>query len=194
MLEWGMAHVLAQKDQNGESHNLWQVDHIPHILRQRLRDDESPHQRLLRLLPDHLGQHALQVLHVIVLVPSHRAPRDLDALADGVVGALVRDDDVSSLGKGGDHAGDGAEGLRVDDARRHAQVVRDVGLAAHVHVLGAVEARGPAGPDAISAQRLDGFFLEAFVGDEVVVVVGGEVGDGPAVGELALGSRRSVRE
>ena len=125
-----------------------------------------------------------------MLVPAHRAARDLDPLADGVVGPLVGHDDVSSLGKGRDHAGDGAEGLGVDDAGGDAQVVRHVGFAAHVHILRAVEARRAAGADAVGAQGLDGFFFEAFVGDEVVVVVRGEVGDRSTVGEFAFGSRR----
>ena len=69
-------------------------------------------------------------------------------------------------------------------------MVRDVGFAALVHVLGAVEARRAAGTDAIGAEGFDGFFFEGFVGGQVVVVVGGEVGHGTAVGELGFGAGR----
>ena len=50
-----------------------------------------------------------------MLIPPHRTPRYLDPLANRIIDAFVRNDDVAALRERGDHAGDGAEGLRVDD-------------------------------------------------------------------------------
>jgi hypothetical protein len=57
-----------------------------------------------------------------------------------------------------------------------------------VHILGAVEAGGTTGPDAVGAEGLDGFLLERVIGEEVVEVVGREVRYGAAVGELGFGA------
>lgn len=62
-----------------------------------------------------------------------------------------------------------------------------------MHVLRAVEARGTTGSNAIGAEGRDGAFFEVFVGDEVVVVVGGEVGNGAAVGEAGFRAGGSGR-
>jgi hypothetical protein len=170
------------------AYQLRQVNHVANVLEQALGDDEAPRQRLPGLLLDQVLEHVLEVLHVVVLVPLDGAAADLHALADGKVDGLVGDDDVAALAERGDDAGDGGKGLRVDDARRHAQVRRDVCLGLHVHVLRAVEAGRAAGADAIGAQRLDGLLLERLVADEVVVVVRREVRDGAPVGELRLGA------
>ena len=79
------------------TYNLGQVNHIPNIFEQSLGNDESPCQRLLRLLNHHLLKHPLQILHIIVFVPSNRAPRYLNALSNGIVDRSVRDDDVASF-------------------------------------------------------------------------------------------------
>jgi hypothetical protein len=65
---------------------------------------------------------------------------------------------------------------------------RYVRLRLHVYILGAVEAGRAAWADAVSAQSLDGFLLESLICDKVVVVVGGEIHDRTAIGELRLGS------
>lgn len=59
-------------------------------------------------------------------------------------------------------------------------------------VLGTVEAGRTAGTDTVGAEGGYGFFFEGFVGDEVVVVVGGEVCDCAAVGETGFGSGGAV--
>lgn len=79
--------------------------------------------------------------------------------------------------------------MRVDYAGRRTNVGRDVSLSLDMHVLCAIEAWGTTGPYTIGAESLDGFFFEGLVGDEVVEIVGGEICDGAAVGELAFGAR-----
>jgi hypothetical protein len=48
-------------------------------------------------------------------IPLDGRPRDLETLVNGKVDALISDDDIASLGEGGDGRGDGSVGLRVDD-------------------------------------------------------------------------------
>jgi hypothetical protein len=67
-----------------------------------------------------------------------------------------------------------------------------VGLGLHVHILCAVKAGRTARAHTIGAKCLDGLFFESLVGDKVVKVIGREVGDGAAIGELGLGSGWSV--
>lgn len=55
------------------TYDLGQINHISHIFEQSLRNNKSPCQRLLRLLYHDLCQHSLQILHIIVFVPSNRA-------------------------------------------------------------------------------------------------------------------------
>ena len=121
-----------------------------------------------------------------MLVPSHRTPRNLDALADREIDRVVRDDDIAPLAKSRDHTGDGREGLGVHDASPGTQELGNIGLGLHVHVLRAIEAGGSARAHAVGAQCLDGFLLEGLVGDEVVEIVRGEVGNGAAVGEFGF--------
>lgn len=127
-----------------------------------------------------------------MLIPPHRASRNLNPLANRVIHPLIRHNDVSPLRKRRDHAGYSREGLGVDDTSRHAEEGSHVRFGAHVDVLGAVEAGGTAGADAVRAKGLDCFLLEGFVGDEVVEVVGGEVGYGAAVCEFGFGARGAI--
>ena len=79
----------------------------------------------------------------------------------------------------------------------HAVVPRNAAISAsnlHVYVLSAVEAGGAAWSDAIGSESLDRALFERFVGDEVVEVVGGEVGDGAAVGEFGARPCGSVAD
>ena len=177
-----------------ETHQFRQIRHIPDTLEQPFRNDEPPRKRLLALLLDSSLQHPLQIRHIIMLVPSHRAPTNLNALPDGKVDRLVRNNDIAPLAEARNDAGDGREGLRVDDAGRHAEVGRDVRLRLLVHVLGAVETWRAAGADAICAEGLDSLFFEDLGGEEVVEVVGCQVRHGAAVGELRFGSRRSAKQ
>lgn len=57
----------------------------------------------------------------------------------------------------------------------------DVGLGLYMDVLGAVETWWRAGAHAVGAQDLDRFLFEGFVGDQIVEVVGGKVGDCAAI-------------
>lgn len=66
---------------------------------------------------------------------------------------------------------------------------RDVSFGFDMHVLSAVETRRPAGAHAVRAEGLNSFLFESLIGDEIVEVIGGEVGDGAAVGELAFRAR-----
>ena len=62
-----------------------------------------------------------------------------------------------------------------------------------MYILSSIKTRGPARPYAIGSESLYGFLLEGFIREEVVVIVGSEIGDGAAIGKLALGSGRSSR-
>jgi hypothetical protein len=126
----------------------------------------------------------LQILHVIVLVPPHRAPRNLQSLFDGIVDRFVGDNDISPLAKRWDDTRYRRERLRVDDAGARAEECSNVRLNLHVDVLCAVESRGATGPHAVGAEGLNGALFEVLIRDEVVVVVGREVRDGSAIGEL----------
>ena len=126
-----------------------------------------------------------------MFVPAHGAAADLDAFSDGIVDGFVGDDDVASLAERGDYARDGGEGLCVDDAGFGAQVGGNVGFGFDVHVLGAVEAGGGAGTDAVGAEDLDGAFLKVGICAKGVEVVGCEVCDGAAIGELGFRTCRS---
>lgn len=78
--------------------------------------------------------------------------------------------------------------MRVDYAGWRANVGRDVSFGLDMHILGSVEAWGATGAYTVGAECLDGFLFEGFIGDEVVEIVGGEVCDSAAVGELASGA------
>src|SRR4051794_31914956 len=77
--------------------NFRQINHITNILKQALRDNEPPRQRLLRLLFRDFRQNSLQVLHIIVFIPSYRTPRDLEPFLDRIVHRFIRNDDISSF-------------------------------------------------------------------------------------------------
>ena len=123
-----------------------------------------------------------------MLVPPHRTSRNLYTLPDSIVDSFICHDDIPPLTKRRNHTRDRREGLSIDDACWHTQVGSDVGLGLDVHVLGAIETGGAAGADAVSTQDLDGAFLEVGVCGEGVEIIGGEVGDGAAVGEFGFGS------
>lgn len=170
------------------THQFWQIHNISNVLKKTLSDNEPPRKRLLGLFLDNLFQHIFQVVHIIVFKPTHSTSTDLDAFSNRKVDGLVRDNDVTSLTKTRYHTADGRERLGIDDASRHAQVCGNISLGLHVYILGAVEAGGTTGADAVCAEGLYGFLLERFRGEEVVEVVGSEVRNGAAVGELGFGS------
>lgn len=175
------------------TYDLWQVHHIPNVLKQALGDDEASGERLLGLLLDNLLEDVLQILHIIVFEPPDSTATDLNALARSEVERLVRYDNISSLAETGNHTAYSREGLRVDDAGGDTEVCSDVGFGLHVNVLCAVETRGATGADTVGAQGLNGLVFEDIVGEEVVEVVRGKVRDGAAIGELRLGARRSAQ-
>jgi len=175
------------------TYDLWQVYHIPNVLKQTLGDDEASGERLLGLLLDNLLEDVLQVFHIIVFEPPDSTATDLYALARSEVERLVRYDNISSLAETGNHTAYGREGLRVDDAGGDTEVCSDVGFGLHVNILCAVETRGTTRADTVCAQGLNGLVFENIVGEEVVEVVRGKVRDGAAIGELRLGAGRSAR-
>jgi len=83
--------------------------------------------------------------------------------------------------------------LCVDDRSRQAQVRGDVGLDFDVDVLRAVKVGRAARADAVGMEGLDGTLFDLLRRDEVVVVVGGEVGYSAIVAELDLGAGWSGR-
>jgi hypothetical protein len=184
----GTAKARSAVSINDHTYQLRQVNHISNVLKQPLCDDESPGQRLLRLLLDDLFQHVLQVFHIIVLVPPNRAPANLHTLPDREVDSLIRNNDVATLREGRNDARYGRERLRVYDACGNAEVCSNIRLRLHMYVLRAVEARRTTRADAICAESLDGFLFQSLVCDKVIEVVGGEVRDGAAVGEFRLGT------
>lgn len=158
--------------EEGDAYQLGQVGAVARSLEQALRHDKPPCQLLLLcLLLDHLLHLGLKVAHVAVTEPADVASRDLETLADRVVCGSVGDDDIATLAKGGDHAGDGGESLGIDDAAFGAEVGGDVGLRLHVDVLGCVELWWPARADAVGPQRLDRLLLDVVRRVEVVEVI-----------------------
>lgn len=176
-----------------KTYKLRQIRRIAHVLEESLTDDEPSCEGFPALLLDDLHKHPLQILHIIMLKPPNRTPRDLNALPNSKTNALVRHNDITPLTERGDHTTDGRERLSINDAGVDADVGGHVGLGLHVHVLGAVEAGGAAGADAVGAEGGDGAVLDCVGGDEVVEVVGGEICDGAAVGQAGFGSCWSVR-
>jgi hypothetical protein len=67
-----------------------------------------------------------------------------------------------------------------------------VGLRLHVYILCAIETGRTTGTNTVCSESLDGLLLECLVCDEVVKVVGCEVRDSAAVGELRFGSCRAA--
>ena len=126
-----------------------------------------------------------------MLVPPDRTPGDLNPLPDRIIHRLVRHNDIAPLTKRRNHTRDCRERLRIHDTSRRPEESRDVRFGLHMHVLSAVEAGRTARTNAVGPQRLNGFFFEGFVADEVVEVVGREICDGAAVGELHFGARGS---
>lgn len=165
-----------------KTYNFRQVDHVTVGFKQALRDDEPPRQRLLRLLLGDLGQHPLQILHVIVLIPSHRTARDLNTLPDGIIHTFVGNNDVPAFRKGRNYTRDGRECLSVDYAGRSTQKGSDIRLGLHMNVLGAVETRRTARPNAIVSEGLNRLLLERLVGVEIIEVVRGKINDCAAIG------------
>jgi len=174
-----------------KTYDLWQIYHIPDIFAYGFCDDESSCQRLPCLLLDHTRQHPRQIFHVIMLVPPYRTPTNLNAFPDAVIHRLVSHDNIPPLAESRNNAGDGGECLRVDDAAGRAEKGSNVGLDLHVNILSAVEAGGAARAYAIGAEGLDRMLFQSLVGHEIVEIVGGEVGDGTAIGEFTARSSRA---
>ena len=62
-----------------------------------------------------------------------------------------------------------------------------------MHILCPVEAWWPTWPNTVCAEGLDGFLFQSLVGNEIVVVVRGQIGDSATIGKLGLGARRTAR-
>lgn len=128
-----------------------------------------------------------------MFVPTNNTARDLDTLPNSKANALVRNNDITTLGKRRNNTGNRRERLGVHDTRRSTQERRDIGLGLHVHVLRTVESTGTAGTHAVVAECLDGLLLESLVGVEVIEIERAEVRDGSSVGEFRFGSDGSVQ-
>jgi hypothetical protein len=98
--------------------NFRQVNHITNILKQALGDNEPPRQRLLRLFFRNFRQNPLQVLHIIVLIPSYCTPRDLEPFLDRIVHRFIRNDDISSFRESRNNTRYRRKGLGVNNASR----------------------------------------------------------------------------
>jgi len=174
------------------TYDFRQIYTIADVLEQALSDDEAPSQRFPCLLLHNLLQHPLQILHIVMFIPANRAPANLQSLPDRIIARLICHDNIAPLAERRDDTGNRREGVGVHNACLRAQMRRNVRLGLHVHILRAVELRGSAGPDAIGAQGLDRLLFDLLVGHEVVVVVGCEIRDGAAVGELGFRPRAST--
>ncbi|KAL7356314.1 hypothetical protein ACKS0A_06311 [Histoplasma ohiense] len=119
-----------------------------------------------------------------MLIPAHRAPRDLYALPNRIINTFIHNNDITTLRERRDNTRYRGERLRINNTGRHAEGGCNVCLSTYVHVLSPVETRWPAGADAVCAESLDGFLLEVLIRDKVVEVGGGEVDHGAAVGEF----------
>ena len=169
------------------------VGHVSDVLEHGFGDDESSRQFPTFLLLDDPFQDPFKVLHVVVLIPPHRAPADLDALANSKIDRAVRHNDIPSLAECRYDAGNGAECLSVNDACRRPYMRRNVGFGLNVDVLGAVEPWRRAGPHPVSPKDLYGALLQVWIGGEVIEVIRREVGDRTAIGEFGFRARRSVK-
>ena len=121
-----------------------------------------------------------------MLIPVNSASGDLNPLADCIVHRSICNYDITPLTESWDDTADCREGLSIYNARWRTEVGRDIGFGLDVYILSAVEARRGARAYAVGTQDLYSLFFEGFVCDEVVKIVGGEVGDRTAVGELGL--------
>ena len=99
------------------AYKLGQVRHSAVVIKDTLRDDEPTSKRRLALLPLLLDalENVLKALHVIVIIPPDRAPRDLETLLNSEVHAAVCHDDIATLAESRNNRGDSRERLRVND-------------------------------------------------------------------------------
>ena len=155
-----------------ETYDAREVEHVAYVLEEAFCDDKTACECPAFLFFDDAFENPFHVLQVVVLVPPDGASADLDALSDCIIDCFVGHYDVSSFAKGWDHAGDGRECLGVDDAGFCAKMGGDVGFGLDVHILGAVEPRWRAGANTISAEDLDGAFLEVRICAQSIEVVG----------------------
>ena len=161
--------------------NFRQINHITNILKQALSDNEPPRQRLLRLLFRDFRQNPLQVLHIIVLIPSDRTPRDLEAFLDRIVHRFIRNDDISSFRESRNNTRYGRKGLSVNNASRRPQKCSDICLDLHVYILRAVEAWRTARPNAVCTKGLYSSLFQILIRVQIVVIVRREVSDSSAI-------------
>ena len=163
------------------TYNLGQVNHVPHIFEQPLCNDESPRQRLLRLLNHNLFQHSLQILRIVMFVPPNRAPRYLNTLSNSIIDRSIRNDNVASLRKCRYDTRDGGECLSIDYACRSSQVCCYICFGLDMYILCAVKPRGAAGTNPVGAKNLDSFLFQSFVTNKIVEIVRSEVCDCAAI-------------
>ena len=183
--------VLAST-REGSWYKLRQMNNVSQVLAERFRNYEPPRQRLSGLLFDHLFEDPLHVFQVIVLVPPHGAPRDLNALPCSIIQCPVGHYDVASFTEGRNHAADGGKSLCVDDASWSAEMSRDVCFCFDMYILGAIETWGRTGPHTVCSEDLNGLLFESLIRDQVVEVVRREVRHRAAIRKLRLRPSWSV--
>lgn len=141
-------------------------------LREPLRHKKTSRQlSLFLLVMGNLSHDIFQVIPIARGIPLDGTPRQLDALADGIIGCAVSNNDIPPLAKRWNDTGNGGKALSIEDACLGAQVGRNIGFGLHVDVLCSVKLRRPAGADAVGTKSIDGFLFDLLVGIEVVDVV-----------------------
>lgn len=128
------------------------------MVKDTLSDDEATSKRspALATLLLHALKDVFQALHVVMVVPTDCAARDLQAFLDREVDAAIGDNHVTTLTEGRDDRADGRERLRVENGCLRPQEVGDVLLQLDVHVCerDAVSARNALCVASITGERM----------------------------------------
>jgi hypothetical protein len=175
-----------------ETHELGKIHTISDGLKQPLRYDKPSGQRLFRLLLHNLLQDPLQILHVVMLIVPDRAPANLQSLPNSIIDRAIRNNDIPSLAKAGNHTRDSGESLRIHDTLLRPKTRGNVRLRLHMNILRAVELRRATRSHAIRPERLDSLLLDLLITNKIVEIVGREIRHHLAVRELDLRARRSA--
>lgn len=170
------------------THDLRQVHHITIRLEKTFCNNEPPGQRLPSLFLGDLGEHPLQILHIIVLIPTNDTARDLNTFPDSEADTLIGNNDISTLRERRNNTGNGRKRLRVHDTSRGTKERRHIRLSLHMNILVTVESSGATGTDTVVPKGLDSRFLKSFVGVEIVKVVRSKIRNSTSIGKLRLGA------
>ncbi len=86
------------------THHPRQINLITNILKQTLRHDESSGEWFPRLLLHDTFQDTLQIIHIIMSIPSDGAARDLNTLSSSIIDSFIDDDEITTFREGRDDA------------------------------------------------------------------------------------------